>query len=290
LGQPLGITSEPDARQLARSCRPETSTGATPSTPLLIFLHVAKTGGSTLRDIVRRQYPPDRIYTADLHKAPSAYLQQLGQILSRDTAVIQGHSRFGLHEFFARRCTYITLLREPVDRVISYYYMVVRASHDPDHGPVCSEGIGLGEYASSGRFPTDNRQTRLVSGHGLSPGPCPGSMLEVAKRNLREHFSVVGLTEAFDETLILLKRTFGWRSVLYSRRNVGLNRPKKASVGEETLKAIKDANRLDIELYDYAGALFREQLSRQAPDFEIEVEALRRVNGQYAGQPSFLRI
>lgn len=290
MGPPVANTSVGKARQPTALHPPQGSTPAAPSAPLLIFLHLAKTGGTTLRDIIRRQYPPATVYTADLHKAPPAFLQALGQTLPRNLAVVQGHSRFGLHEFFPRPCTYFTLLRDPVDRVISYYYMVLHRPSDPDHPAVSSEGMSLGDYASSDRFPIDNRQTRLISGYGLSPGPCPEQMLDVAKRHLREHFSVVGLTEAFDETLVVLKRMFGWRSVLYSRRNVGLNRPRKARVEEETLKAIKDANRLDIELYACAQALFREQLSRQTPDFEIEVEALRRVNEQHAGQPSFLRI
>jgi hypothetical protein len=101
-------------------------------------------------------------------------------------------------------------------------------------------------------------------------------MLDLAKRNLREYFSVVGLMERFNERLILLKRTFGWRAILYRKRNVGLNPPDTASVDEQTLKAIKDANRLDIELYDYEGVLFREQLRDRGKGVQAGQWAARR--------------
>lgn len=42
-------------------------------------------------------------------------------------------------------------------------------------------------------------------------GQCSPEMLESAKKNLQD-FAAVGLTERYNETLILLKRAFNWHN------------------------------------------------------------------------------
>jgi hypothetical protein len=252
--------------------------------PLIIFLHLPKTGGTTLRHIIRRQYPPGAVHAVIQPRPSLARLRAICQILPPETAVFEGHMAFGAHQFLARSSTYITLLRNPVDRVISAYYYILSHPANALHEALRLEGASLKEYASSGRFPgAANRQTGFLCGRGPLPEPCTADMLETAKRNLREYFSIVGLTERFDEMLIVLKRTFGWRSVLYTRQNVATNRPAKDSVDRDTLRAIEHSNRFDLELYDYARSMFEEQLGRQPLDSEIELEAFKRVNGQYPG-------
>jgi hypothetical protein len=126
----------------------------------------------------------------------------------------------------------------------------------------------------------DNAQTRIVSGVWVGPefGACTRDMLETAKSNLRDHFVVVGLTERFDETLLLLKRQLGWRRHSYTRHNVTARRPVKRELSEAALGSILSANRLDIELYRYAKELFDEQVRQQGPSFTRELNRFRSVN------------
>jgi hypothetical protein len=66
------------------------------------------------------------------------------------------------------------------------------------------------------------------------PGPPGDSIseaetLERAIRNLRS-CAVVGLTERFDETLLIAKKTFGWRMPFYENFNVtSTAHPKRLS-------------------------------------------------------------
>jgi hypothetical protein len=103
-------------------------------------------------------------------------------------------------------------------------------------------------------------------------------MLKTAKSNLRDHFAVVGLTERFDETLLLLKRELGWRRHSYMRHNVTARRPKKRALSEAALNSILGANQLDIELYQYAKGLFEERVRQQGPSFNRELNRFRSVN------------
>ena len=100
------------------------------------------------------------------------------------------------------------------------------------YNEIVSQKMSLKDYVSSGiSVELNNGQTRLLSGVEevgapvIGYGECPAEILEIAKENLAVHFAVVGITERFDETLILLKTALNWNSIFYSRANVTRNRP-----------------------------------------------------------------
>ena len=73
-------------------------------------------------------------------------------------------------------------------------------------------------------------------------------MLEIAKRNIEERFSVVRLTERFDESIVLLLGRNGLSCV---RVKVAL-KSRKAAIDPGTLRHLEDLNRFDIDLYAFA--------------------------------------
>ena len=103
---------------------------------------------------------------------------------------------------------------------------------------------------------TDNNQTRFLAGTWLNPDhPCTMDTLALAKENIRNHFAVVGLTEAFDTTLLLLKRRLGWTDLPpYQRRNVTQHRPSSNALSHEELQAIAETHQFDLLLYNFAKA------------------------------------
>jgi hypothetical protein len=129
----------------------------------------------------------------------------------------------------------------------------------------------------------DNGQTRLISGVWLEPGfgKCTEQTLELAKRNLLEHFSVVGFTEEFDATLLLLQATFNWHNIYYVRHNVSKNRPAATALSAEEYKAVTAVNQLDIALYKYAQTLFTEQITQLGPGFPDTLQTFQRNNRRY---------
>ena len=253
----------------------------------LIFLHIPKAGGQTVRRILERQYGAG-IYTIPVPAGP-----KLDRFLAlpadekRKIKALQGHMHFGLHLEMPVPCTYMTFLREPVDRAISYYYFILRT---PKHTyyPVLVEGkVGLADYARRGisRLGTDNGQVRFLCGLPESSAEVPfgqvtRGMLEVAQANLREYFSVTGLLEDFDRSIMLMKRVYGWRLPFYQRENVGTNRPPLQQTDPDVRELIASQNRLDQELYEYARALFDERCAELGPRFRLEVALFRWLNAR----------
>jgi hypothetical protein len=128
------------------------------------------------------------------------------------------------------------------------------------------------------RTPYKNVQTKLLSGldHGYDfmAGECSASELELAKRNLTTQFSLVGLTERFDESLALAKIEFGWHIQQYADFNVTRHRPKKDQISAATRELITKHNRFDVELYDYTLELFDGRIKRNAARVQEELNAI----------------
>src|SRR5438132_8576964 len=113
----------------------------------------------------------------------------------------------------------------------------------------------LEELFGTGRdVELDNGQVRRISGMKAPFGQCTAEMLAKAKQNIERYFSFVGLTDYFDESLLLLKRILGWRKPpFYIKAKVS---PAESEQGKVDLKLIEAHNELDSALYDYAEARF----------------------------------
>lgn len=260
----------------------------------IIFIHIPKTAGSTLDVIMMRQYERKLIFPLDLPVQKSiAEFKKLPEARKREIKVIHGHMRFGLHEYFPQPCTYITILRDPIERVISHYYYILRTPDHEFHNEVTSKNMSLKDYVGS-RMTTelDNAQLRILygveaTGNGFGQcsigfGQCSTEMLESVKKNIREHFAVVGLTERFDETLILLKRAFGWKPPYYIKQNVTKNRPLKEEISKDTLNLIEKYNELDIELYRYVEEMFEKIINQSGHLYALELKQFKLLNEIYS--------
>jgi len=223
------------------------------SEPTVVFLHIGKTGGTTLRRVLRRQYTESEMMVVRARARPReetlADFAELPEAERARPRLILGHTVFGLHELVPRPSTYITLLRRPVSLVLSQYGFVRRTPGHRHHQ--AAQGMGLEEYLASGLAQEmNNSQTRALAGAVDVPyGENPPELLKLAKRNVEEHFRVVGLTERFDESLVLFGLAFGWSRLSYVRANVASKRVVPSPAG---LAEIERLNALDLELYDWA--------------------------------------
>ncbi len=201
--------------------------------------------------------------------------------------LIEGHLPYGIHEYLSQPCEYITILRDPVERMISHYYYVLRSPEHYLYNTVTTQKIGLKEYVLGGLSPElDNGQVRLICGCGrpLPYGACSRQQLELAKQNLQHRFALVGFAERFDETLLLAARKFRWKDPYYVRQNVTENRPARKQVSAELIAAIEKVSSLDLELYAFAEDLFQDALRRQIGLFFSFQLARFRINNLRYGK------
>jgi hypothetical protein len=252
--------------------------------PTIIFLHIGRTAGTTLNYVLDGQYPRRRIYQVDSHRLSEsiAEFRDLPADRRRAMRVLRGHVSFGIHEAIPGPSTYITLLRDPIERIISHYQYVRERPHRLS-ARVIDEEMTLEDYVRSGiSVELNDWQTRVLAGATESPFGATGrEMLDQALANVDEHFSVVGLSERFEEAVVMLKRSFGWRRAYYTKLNATRERPSRSDVPDGALRAIQELNALDIELYERARSRLDETI-RDDPSFADDLRELRRGNDVYA--------
>ena len=107
---------------------------------------------------------------------------------------------FGLHKILPQPATYITVMRGAVERVISAYYFMSNYMLHPNYWKFRREGWTLEDFVR--RSPRENVQTKMIAG-AVYEEPCTAEIFAKAKDNL-QYFSVVGLTERFEERGCLL--------------------------------------------------------------------------------------
>lgn len=249
----------------------------------LIFLHIPKAAGSTLHPVLERHYSKRAYRTITVPEQLEAF-KQLPQTERGRIRLLKGHMPFGMHAWLEGRSRYVTLLRHPAERVVSHYYYVKRRPGHYLHHHLAA-GMDLAEFASAGLSgELDNGQVRLLSGHDqdIPCGHCTRDLLDTAQRNIEQHFAVAGLTERFDESLVLMAIELGWNwTPYYLNRNVTQDKPVARQIDPVALKAIEQANALDFELYDWASRRFQTQLARRQPEVDARIAQLNRANTLY---------
>jgi hypothetical protein len=247
--------------------------------PLIVFVHVPKTGGTTLLSILSRQ---QNGFVGETFDEAEALIATLSDAERAQLDYVAGHIPYGLHESVGRPGVYITMLREPVGRVVSHYWFV---RNDPDHylyPAIHEEGLSLREYAERGcrlSGEIENGQVWMFSPRARRFDCADGASLEEAKTTLRDRFAVVGTTERFDESLVAIQHVLGLRGVMYVRENVGPG--PRGALDADTRRAIEESNALDRELCMYANDLLDAQIRRIGPRFDRDLARFRRLNAAY---------
>jgi hypothetical protein len=250
----------------------------------VIFLHLHKTGGLSANAVMHRQYIGQR--GAVIHKdvpAKTRALLDMPQAERDRLTFITGHVYYGIHEIWSSPSSYFTFLREPISRAVSAYNFL---------GVIPK---GLVNPAIRGEFETflrDPRRTTYLTTRiaGYVPGrpgelyaesgTAPADVYAAAQSHLGE-MRVVGITEEFDTTLLLLRRAFGWRNIFYVRRNTTSEKGKVIKLSTELRAELSPLYAHETALYERAKQLFSEQCRAYGPSLEHDLRRFRRNNALY---------
>lgn len=245
---------------------------------MYVFLHIPKTAGSSLKSIIFSQYPKSKSFYVDGGDPKQSLSILKSEVLEKgkNLDLIYGHiDYYSVHFLNNENLRFVTILRNPIERVISLYYHVINMPSHYLHNKFIEENITLKQFIQGGfTTETNNGQVRILVGAGgyhkndfskydIPYGEVDESLLEEALKNIEKSFAFVGTQEMFMESLILLKKHLNWKESLYFNE-INTNKSKKNinQIDEETIEIIKHYNSFDIKLYDYIVNNLKKELKK----------------------------
>lgn len=217
----------------------------------LIFLHLPKTGGTTVRRALFRGLPGDRRIA--VYPGRSVEPGELAEVPARSRAkaqVVAGHLSYGAHEAFEQPCRYVTVVRDPLRRVLSQFSAHVRRRERRGE-QIDDLGIAFEGWITDPRRsgPDANGMTRRISG---TEGPLRPRDVEVATRHIEGHFAAIATTNAIDAFLDAVAEIGGWkRPRRVVSRNVSDRKIEPGDLAPKHVERIETANALDRALYEW---------------------------------------
>jgi len=226
----------------------------------LIFMHLPKNGGTTFHSILNRLYPKKNTFTIQSVTNIKTNRDEFIKMKSTERNkinLLKGHMPFGFHEYMKNGAKYVTFLRKPEDRIISFYYYVLRKPKNKLYNRIINSNMDLYDFVTQVEsHDLNNCQVRWISGIDDKEE----FMLEKALENIENHFSFVGITELYNESLIALQKKYNWSMPYYEVKNKTKNRKEKKEIDQKTIDAINHYNNADIQLYKIIYDRFLKQL------------------------------
>jgi hypothetical protein len=225
----------------------------------LVFIHIPKTGGMSLREFLLGHYRKPTFWIVDPVK-DTTWLRSIPREERERYSLCEGHMYYGVHELLPRPCVYMTMLRDPVERVLSYYSHLRGRDDHFLHDAV--KDLSLADCFRRGlTVELDNYMVRALTSLrnvDVPFGAVTAQMLEEAKAHLSG--MLVGITERFDDSMSHFQARLNWRSARAPRTNITAARIRREDLSPEDLDLLRQTNSLDAELYQYAVTLFEARL------------------------------
>lgn len=234
----------------------------------LVFHHVPKCAGTSVRRALIRCYRPDTVITIASHPTynAAAFLggtddedalwarihrlrqELLFYDLSGNAQFVGGHIHYcpKIKKRFAATHQFITVLRDPVERFISQYvYSSSRGAHDKIDAPL-DAALVEAKAAAWGAC-----MVRFFCGLSYSVDPTSRTAIDAAKENI-DDLSLVGFLDAMDAFRKDVSVLIG-TSVTIAAVNTSPNDSRVRYMADDSLmELINEACAPDIELYEHA--------------------------------------
>lgn len=208
----------------------------------MFFFHIAKTGGTSLTDAIRRRFPK-RDLRSERGNLSLAYAEALMAQRSDRCLFIHGHPAAGVGAALAPHARTVTMLRDPIDHCVSNYLFIRGDPANPDQAAALR--LGLSDFLRAHPYHAAFQAGSLLVGMGAgTPIERFGEAVPAIEAFLRT-MALVGTAERSDAFIGALAEVMAWPSAPRLRR---LRRAKADPVLKAELRAERIALEQDAEL------------------------------------------
>lgn len=217
--------NNPDALRLERQLEPP-----------LAFIHIPRTAGTSLHAAIQERYGLTSYFIKE-----SRTTQEIFEHIPPTIDILHGHMPYGVHMW--RPVRYATLLRDPIDRVLSHYRLYAYQKRYKGLEP---EPLSVSAEKSMLR----NVQAKMIAGIPADADVEVASdelVLELAKMHLVDFYAI-----GFFDNLQAFAAKLGIFAGIPEMNRLEVESPP----AEEDVAQLRANNQVDIELYRWARERF----------------------------------
>ena len=227
------------------------------------FLHIPKTGGSTLISVMQRD---NKEQLQTFTNPPFSDLQST--IKDQTVTSIAGHVALSSIQAAIQQedveIVPFVILNDPTRRAISFWRYIKDLYDAPD--------LSLKDFLTGSM---GNTMYRMMAPMGSDLADKAGTLARI-KDAIRNDFAVVGLTSKFDETMVLLQDMgLVGEDISYNRHKVLSNPEHPYQLSAEESLLMNQFIHLDQQIYDFAVRNFEEVLLQQDAAFHQRVQLFK---------------
>ena len=220
----------------------------------ILFDHLPKCGGTSLRVYLQAHYPIRKTFSTDA-SSPAASVNAfklLSQRKRHGYDLVKGHLAHELLDYVHPEVLRVTVLREPVDRIISHYYYASRTPVHYLYPKIHEAEMSLEDYATSD-LDCELRNWYTTHFSGLSVEDAernPEASIASAVDVMLNGYDIIGFLDDFSSFAETLRDQANLRCEYRNRRdNVTQERPSVNKVAPSTIRTIEQVNHLDTAVY-----------------------------------------
>jgi hypothetical protein len=219
------------------------------------FLHLQKTAGTALWQRLNEEFTAEQVYPGPGDGSPPEstisvpHLRERWAARGDEIMLVAGHFPLCTTELLGGGFTTFTILRDPVERVLSglrHHRQLTPSAVDTPLEELYEDPIRR-ELLRNHMVKMLSLETHEMTDGAMSPVSFTPARLDAAKAALAR-IDVVGTQNRFDEFCNELERRFGWN--LGSARFA--NRTRAIAVDDSFRARLADDNADDIELYRHS--------------------------------------
>lgn len=251
------------------------------------FIHIGKCGGMSIREMLKQKYGEQHSYDV-----PYIFMKW-DKTKTKIPTAFYGHATYTLSTILPQPLYIFTMLRNPIDRVISYWKHMERegpeihktnahllkmgfneAIKHPDfmrlnNGMTKALSLDLSKeyeelykkvYVQKMDFATEHNK---ISKHlnnsnvGIDRCYCDKQMYDIAAERLNS--IRFGLQEHYEESIKYLFQPLGYMPNMIKTNAAPIS--QTFDITDEQLQILNETNKYDVKLYDYAQKLYMEKIN-----------------------------